>query len=60
LVAEQGETPDLEELANTISASLAKYKLPRRLLVIPELPRNTMAKVQKNILRQKYKDVFMH
>jgi malonyl-CoA/methylmalonyl-CoA synthetase len=60
LVAEQGETPDLEELANTISASLAKYKLPRKLLIIPELPRNTMAKVQKNILRQKYKDVFMH
>jgi malonyl-CoA/methylmalonyl-CoA synthetase len=58
LVAEKGETPDLDELAKTISASLAKYKQPRKLLLIPELPRNTMAKVQKNILRQEYKDIF--
>ena len=60
LVAEKGETPDLNGLAQIISASLAKYKQPRKLLVIPELPRNTMGKVQKNILRQEYKNVFKH
>jgi acyl-coenzyme A synthetase/AMP-(fatty) acid ligase len=29
------------------------------LLIIPELPRNTMGKVLKNILRQEYKDVLI-
>ena len=59
LVAEKGETPDLDDLTIIFSESLAKYKQPRKLLIIPELPRNTMGKVQKNILRQEYKDVLI-
>jgi malonyl-CoA/methylmalonyl-CoA synthetase len=59
LVAEKGKTPDLEDLSIIFSKSLAKYKQPRKLLIIPELPRNTMGKVLKNILRQEYKDVLI-
>ena len=59
LVPEHGASPDLDELAKTINSSLAKYKQPLKLLVIPELPRNTMGKVQKNILREEYKNLFM-
>ena len=59
LVAEKGETPDLDDLSIIFRESLAKYKQPQILLIIPELPRNTMGKVQKNILRQEYKDVLM-
>ncbi len=33
---------------------LAGYKLPRKIVMLEELPRNTMGKVQKNILREKY------
>jgi malonyl-CoA/methylmalonyl-CoA synthetase len=59
LVAEKGKTPDLDNLAIIFSESLTKYKQPRKLLIIPELPRNTMGKVHKNILRQEYKDVLI-
>ena len=39
-----------------IQATLARFKQPRRLIGVPELPRNAMAKVQKNILREQFKD----
>jgi malonyl-CoA/methylmalonyl-CoA synthetase len=34
-----------------VRSRLARYKLPKRILLMPELPRNTMGKVQKNVLR---------
>jgi malonyl-CoA/methylmalonyl-CoA synthetase len=37
---------------------LARFKQPKRVFVVPELPRNTMAKVQKNVLRAEYSAVF--
>ncbi|WP_018700723.1 malonate--CoA ligase [Amorphus coralli] len=37
---------------------LAKYKQPKRILFVDELPRNTMGKVQKNLLRDAYSDLF--
>jgi malonyl-CoA/methylmalonyl-CoA synthetase len=35
---------------------LANYKVPKRVIVLPNLPRNAMGKVQKNVLRQTYGD----
>ena len=58
LVAEPGGTPDLDRIKVDIAASLARFKHPQRLVVVPELPRNTMGKVQKNVLRDTYKDLF--
>ncbi|MCR5880866.1 AMP-binding protein [Phenylobacterium sp. J367] len=37
---------------------LAAYKAPKRVLFVDELPRNAMGKVQKNVLRQRYADLF--
>jgi malonyl-CoA/methylmalonyl-CoA synthetase len=37
---------------------LAKFKLPKRVLFVDELPRNTMGKVQKNLLREKFDDLY--
>ena len=37
---------------------IAKYKLPKRILFLNELPRNTMGKVQKKVLRENYSDLF--
>ncbi|WP_019645321.1 malonate--CoA ligase [Novispirillum itersonii] len=37
---------------------LANYKVPKRVFFTDELPRNTMGKVQKNLLRDQYKDLF--
>ena len=36
---------------------LANYKLPRKIIFIPELPRNTMGKVQKQSLRKVFSDI---
>ena len=37
---------------------LAAYKAPKRILFVDELPRNVMGKVQKNLLRRRYADLF--
>ena len=36
---------------------LANFKVPKRVVFVDELPRNTMAKVQKNVLRDSYQDL---
>ena len=37
---------------------LARFKQPKRVYIVDQLPRNTMGKVQKNVLRETYKDTF--
>ena len=37
---------------------IAKYKQPKKILFLDELPRNTMGKVQKKVLRENYSDLF--
>jgi len=37
-------------------AHMANFKVPKRVLLVNELPRNTMGKVQKNLLRERYAD----
>jgi len=59
IVAVPGQTPDLDHIAATAASALARFKQPRKLILIDELPRNTMGKVQKNILRERYKDIFL-
>jgi malonyl-CoA/methylmalonyl-CoA synthetase len=58
IVAKPGETPDLDAIAEAAGASLARFKHPRKLIVLDSLPRNTMGKVQKNVLRETYNDLF--
>ena len=45
-------------LHETLKKNLAAFKLPKKIHIIKELPRNTMGKVQKNVLRNVYKDEF--
>ena len=54
LVIEPGAEADTEQVAASIKNRLARYKHPRRYEIVDELPRNTMGKVQKNILRAAY------
>ena len=58
LVAESN-TLDLTEVQNAVEETLARYKHPKKLIVVDELPRNTMGKVQKNLLRDKYNLLFI-
>ncbi|MER9999502.1 malonyl-CoA synthase [Mesorhizobium sp. M0051] len=46
------------EILGAIGERVAKYKLPKRVIFVDELPRNTMGKVQKNLLRETYKDLY--
>ena len=41
-----------------LEARLAQYKLPKRVVFVDELPRNTMGKVQKNLLRERFADLY--
>jgi malonyl-CoA/methylmalonyl-CoA synthetase len=41
-----------------LDGRLAKFKMPKRVFIVDELPRNTMGKVQKNVLRDQYKDIY--
>jgi len=58
LVAEPGQAPDLDAIRAALGASLARFKQPRHLEIVDALPRNTMGKVQKNILRDRYAALF--
>ncbi|CTQ52750.1 Long-chain-fatty-acid--CoA ligase [Roseibium album] len=58
LVADTKTVPDLDAILQTAGASLARFKHPRKLVMVDSLPRNTMGKVQKNILREQYKNAF--
>ncbi|RUY03186.1 malonyl-CoA synthase, partial [Mesorhizobium sp. M7A.F.Ca.US.005.03.2.1] len=46
------------EILGAIAGRVAKYKHPKRVIFVDELPRNTMGKVQKNLLRDTYKDIY--
>jgi malonyl-CoA/methylmalonyl-CoA synthetase len=45
-------------LLAAIHDRIARFKQPKRIFVVDELPRNTMGKVQKNILRDRFADTF--
>jgi malonyl-CoA/methylmalonyl-CoA synthetase len=58
LVRQPGASIDEAAVLKGLDGRLAKFKMPKRVFVVDELPRNTMGKVQKNILRETYKDIF--
>ncbi|MFD0669394.1 malonate--CoA ligase [Ramlibacter sp. MAHUQ-53] len=47
-----------EAVIASLKSRLANFKIPKRCFVVGELPRNTMGKVQKNLLRDQYKGLF--
>lgn len=48
------DLPDLALVKAEVEAKLARFKHPREYIVVDALPRNTMGKVQKNVLRDTY------
>jgi len=54
VVAVRGAALAESEVVQALQGSLARYKVPRRVLFVDELPRNTMGKVQKAALRETY------
>ena len=58
VIAKPGATLSPEAIVADLKAKLANFKIPKKCAVVAELPRNTMGKVQKNLLREQYKGLF--
>ncbi len=54
LVPQPGASIDLAAIDAVLRERLARYKQPKALEIVTELPRNTMGKVQKNVLRERF------
>lgn len=54
VVPRDGAPLDPAAIQNELKARVANFKVPKRVHVADELPRNTMGKVQKNVLREIY------
>jgi len=52
------KVPSEAEVISALSNRLAKFKLPKRVFVLDELPRNAMGKVQKGELRAQFAKTF--
>jgi malonyl-CoA/methylmalonyl-CoA synthetase len=59
VVTAKGVLPPEAEIISRLSRSLAKFKVPKRVFEVDELPRNTMGKVQKAELRKRYATTFV-
>jgi malonyl-CoA/methylmalonyl-CoA synthetase len=60
VVLKAGHSPfDERGMITELQKRLAKFKVPKRIITVPELPRNAMGKVQKSLLRQAYADLYM-
>ena len=59
VIAKPGATVAPDTVVASLKASLANFKVPKQCFVVAELPRNTMGKVQKNLLREQYKTLFV-
>jgi malonyl-CoA/methylmalonyl-CoA synthetase len=58
VVAKPGVALDGAAIVAKLKAKIANFKVPKHLVVVPDLPRNAMGKVQKNLLREQHKALF--
>ena len=58
VVARAGASLEPEALIATLKKTIANFKVPKAVFVVAELPRNTMGKVQKNLLRAEHAALF--
>ena len=58
LVCNPGADVSEASVLNALDGRLAKFKMPKRVFIVQELPRNAMGKVQKNVLRDSYSDIY--
>lgn len=58
VIAKPGIALEGGQIVGELKSKLANFKIPKQCFVVSELPRNTMGKVQKNLLREQYKGLF--
>lgn len=59
VIAKPGASLNADAIVAQLKSQLANFKIPKKCFVVAELPRNTMGKVQKNLLREQYKGLFV-
>ena len=55
VVAAEGSSVDEAAVIRALKGEIATFKVPKRVHVVSELPRNAMGKVQKNLLRERFR-----
>ncbi|RMD47587.1 MAG: malonyl-CoA synthase, partial [Alphaproteobacteria bacterium] len=55
---EPGAAIDTDAIRAALDGRLARFKLPKRVIAVDALPRNTMGKIQKAVLRERLRDLF--
>jgi malonyl-CoA/methylmalonyl-CoA synthetase len=58
VVPRPGAAPDPAALTAALKGRIAAFKVPKRVFVVPDLPRNAMGKVQKSLLREQHRGLF--
>jgi malonyl-CoA/methylmalonyl-CoA synthetase len=58
VVCNKGAQVDEGAVLKALDGRIAKFKMPKRVIVVDDLPRNAMGKVQKNILRDTYSKIY--
>jgi malonyl-CoA/methylmalonyl-CoA synthetase len=58
VVADKAAALSEDVILRALDGRLAKFKMPKRVIFVEDLPRNTMGKVQKNVLRDTYSDLY--
>ena len=58
VVPRPGAAPDPAATIAALKSRIANFKVPKQVFVVPELPRNAMGKVQKNLLREQHRGLF--
>ncbi len=58
VISKPGASLKSAEIIGVLKSKLANFKIPKQCFVVAELPRNTMGKVQKNLLREQHKSLF--
>jgi malonyl-CoA/methylmalonyl-CoA synthetase len=58
VVPRAGAVVDADAMTRALKAKIANFKVPKAIFVVPELPRNAMGKVQKNVLRERHAALF--
>ncbi|WP_292934117.1 malonyl-CoA synthase [Noviherbaspirillum sp.] len=56
IVTRPGAAVSEGDVIGYLKSRIANFKVPKRVFFLQDLPRNTMGKVQKNVLREQFKD----
>jgi len=54
VVSKPGAKLNSDAMIADLKGKIANFKVPKKIIIVSELPRNAMGKVQKNVLRQTY------